>query len=115
MYRASQKLSPKNAHFSLVDLFYCFGPIAGQILLLFPRALVCPGAEAVFPVAAGFFRGDPGRSIADPFSVVKMKVPRNVTPREVNRARSIGLIEGGVIQGLVARKFNISRTAVNHS
>ena len=56
-------------------------------------------------VAAGCFQGDPGRPVADPRSVANMKVPRLVTSREVNRARAIGLIEGGVSQGLVAKSL----------
>lgn len=43
-----------------------------------------------------------------------MKVARKVTSREANRARAIGLIEGGVSQGLVAKKLNVTRTTVNH-
>ena len=86
----------------------------GEMVLLLLCGQVCPGAEAIPFVAAGHFRGDPGRTAADHFSVVNMKVPKKVTPRELNRARAIGLIEGGVSQGLVAKRFMVSRTTVNH-
>ena len=43
-----------------------------------------------------------------------MKVQRKVTPSEVNSVRAIGLIEGAMSQGVVARQCNVSRKPVNH-
>ena len=43
-----------------------------------------------------------------------MKAQRKVTPREVNSDRAIGLINGGMSQGVVARQYNVSRKSVNH-
>ena len=75
---------------------------------------MCLGAEAILSIAEGCFRRDPGLPVADPLSVINMKVPKKVTSREVIRARAIGLIEGDVSQGLVAKKLNVTRTTINH-
>ena len=58
--------------------------------------------------------GDPGRPVSNLFLVLKMKVQRKVTLREVNFARAIRLIEGGMSQGVVDRQCNASRNPGNH-
>ena len=53
-------------------------------------------------------------SIAVKYIGGDMKVQRKVTPREVNSARAVGLIKGGMSQGVVARQCNVSRKPVNY-
>ena len=64
--------------------------------------------------AVKYIGGDPGQSVSNLFLVLNMKVQRTVTPREVNYARAIGLMESGMSQGVIAIQCNVSRKPVNH-
>ena len=113
MYRVSQKFF--NTSFSPVfPSYHRFWAQRNGSDLLLVRDLVCPGANVILSIAVKYIGGHPGRSVSNLFLVLNKKVQRKVTPREVNSARAIGLIEGGMIQGVIARQCNASRKPVNH-
>ena len=68
----------------------------------------------IISFAVKYIGGDPGRSVSNLFLVLNMKVQRKITPGEVNSVRAIGLMEGALTQGVVARQCNVSRKSVNH-
>ena len=68
----------------------------------------------ILSFAVKYIGADPGRSVSNLFLVLNMKVQRKVTPREVNSARAIWLIKGGMSQGVVARQCTASRKPINH-
>ena len=67
----------------------------------------------ILSFAVKYIGGDPGRSVSNLFLVLNMKVQRKITPSEVNSVRAIGLMEGAMSQGVVARQCNVSRKPVN--
>ena len=105
-----------NTSFSPVFPSYRFWAQRNGSGLLVVRDYVCPGANVILSIAVKYIGGDRARSVFNLFLVLNMKVQRKVTPREVNSARAIGLIKGGMSRGVggVARQCNVSRKPVNH-